>query len=74
MLTAEEKILLREAIFDSEFEADYGMISPKLLASIEALDDEVIRARLVIYSASKEAEKQAKIDALEAELNKLRGE
>lgn len=74
MLTQEEKVLLREAIFDSEFESDYGMISSKLLATIEALNDEVVRARLVIYSARKEAEKQAKIDALEAELNKLRGE
>ena len=73
MLTNEEKILLREAIFDSEFEADYGMLSQQLLATIDALDDEVVRARLVIYSARKEAEKLAKIQALEDELNNLKG-
>lgn len=74
MLTNEEKVLLREAIFDSEFEADYGMISPQLLADIEALDDEVVRARLVIYKARKDNKKLARIVELEAEINKLKGE
>jgi len=74
MLTAEEKILLREAIFDSEFEAEFGLISKTMLEAIDALSDDDVRVRLNLYIQKKESDRLAKIAELEAEINKLRGE
>ena len=74
MLTDNQRRLLREAIFDSFFEAEYGVLSKELFESIDKLDDDVILEKLSQYTSIKEAEKQAKIIELEAELNKLKGE
>jgi hypothetical protein len=74
MLTSNEKILLRDAIFDGFFEAEYGVISKSMLEAIDLLDDDTIRAKLNEYTIKRDNDKMQAIAELEARLNELRGD